>query len=178
MRNLRRSRLLVPNAFASVLAVLAVGFGNTSSAAAPVFGYEVVEAWAHDPNAYTEGLAFDHGVLYESTGLNGRSTLRTVALRTGRVLRSVRLAKRHYAEGLTVWAGRAYQLTLLDRLGFVYDVRTLRRQRTFRYDGEGGGSLTSASSSSSATAPTSCASSIRRPPPSAGSSSFATGMPP
>jgi glutamine cyclotransferase len=133
---LRQSRLLV----AGVLAVLlALGFGNTSSAAAPVFGYEVVEAWPHDPSAYTEGLAFDRGVLYESTGLNGHSTLRTVALRTGRVLRSVRLAKRFYAEGATVWAGRVYQLTLLDRMGFVYDARTLRRQGTFGYGGEGWG---------------------------------------
>jgi glutamine cyclotransferase len=133
---LRRSRLLV----LGVLAVLLVlGFGNTSSATAPVLGYQVVEAWRHDPTAYTEGLAFDHGVLYESTGLNGRSTLRRVALRTGRVLHSVRLAQRHYAEGVTVWAGRAYQLTLIGRRGFVYDARTLRLQRTFRYGGEGWG---------------------------------------
>jgi len=133
---LRRSRLLP----ACVLVVVAaLGLGTTSSAAAPVYGYEIVAAWPHDPRAYTEGLAFDHGVLYESTGLNGRSTLRTVALRTGRVLRSVRLAKRYYAEGVTVWAGRAYQLTLLDRMGFVYDARTLRRQGTFGYDGEGWG---------------------------------------
>jgi glutamine cyclotransferase len=131
---LRRSRLLVPG----VLAVLlTLGSGNTSSA--PVFGYRVVEAWPHDPSAYTEGLAFDHGVLYESTGLNGQSTLRTVALRTGRVLRSVRLAKRYYAEGVTARAGRVYQLTLLDRVGFVYDARTLRRKGTFGYDGEGWG---------------------------------------
>ncbi len=118
--------------------LLGLGLGNTSSGA-PVYGYEVVAAWPHDPSAYTEGLAFDHGVLYESTGLNGHSTLRIVALRTGRVIRSVRLAKRYYAEGLTVWRGRAYQLTLVHQTGFVYDARTLRRLRTFGYAGEGWG---------------------------------------
>lgn len=138
---MRRSRLLIPRVLVvpGVLALLLpLGFGGTSSAA-PVFGYQIVAAWPHDPTAYTEGLAFDHGVLYESTGLNGHSTLRTVALRSGRLLRRVPLAKRYYAEGVTVWAGRAYQLTLLNRTGFVYDARTLRRHSTFGYRGEGWG---------------------------------------
>jgi glutaminyl-peptide cyclotransferase len=138
---MRRSRLLIPRVLVvpGVRALLLpLGFGRTSSAA-PVFGYQIVAAWPHDPTAYTEGLAFDHGVLYESTGLNGQSTLRTVSLRTGRPLRRVLLAKRYYAEGVTVRAGRAYQLTLLDRMGFVYDAQTLRRQSTFGYDGEGWG---------------------------------------
>ena len=119
-------------------ALLGLSLGNTSTGA-PVFGYEVVAAWPHDPTAYTEGLALDHGVLYESTGLNGQSTLRRVDLRTGRILRSVRLARRYYGEGITVLGGRVYQLTLVNRTGFVYDARTLRRLRTFGYAGEGWG---------------------------------------
>jgi glutaminyl-peptide cyclotransferase len=125
--------------FVAVIGVLAgllgLGLGDTSSGT-PVFGYKVVAAWQHDPSAYTEGLAFDNGVLYESTGTDSRSTLRTVELRTGRVLQSVQLARGYDAEGLTVWRGRAYQVTLVNRIGFVYDSSTLRRLRTFGYAGE------------------------------------------
>jgi glutamine cyclotransferase len=131
-------RRLVLAAAGVVAALLGLGLGGTSPAA-PVFGYRVVAAWPHDPGAFTEGLVLDHGVLYESTGLNGQSTLRTVSLRTGRVLRSVELARRYFGEGITVLDGRVYQLTWTGKTGFVYDAKSFRRLRTFSYTGEGWG---------------------------------------
>jgi glutamine cyclotransferase len=113
--------------------------GHAAPSTTPVFGYRVVASWLHDPTAYTEGLALERGVLFESTGLNGRSTLRTVAIRTGRILRSVRLPKRFYGEGITVLRGRVYQLTLVGGAGFVYDAKSLRKLRTFSFTGEGWG---------------------------------------
>jgi glutamine cyclotransferase len=129
--------LLAVGGTALVAGLPGLGLGATSQT--PVFGYDVVAAWPHDPNAFTEGLVLDHGVLYESTGLNGESTLRTVALRTGRVLRSVRLARRYYGEGITVLRGRVYQLTWTGKTGFVYDAKSLRRLQKFAYSGEGWG---------------------------------------
>jgi glutamine cyclotransferase len=113
--------------------------GSIRRQAEPVFGYRVVASWPHDPQAYTEGLALDGGFLYESTGLNGLSTLRKVDFRTGRVLRSVRLANRYFGEGMTVFQGRVYLVTWLQQTGFVFDRASLRRLSTFSYQGEGWG---------------------------------------
>ena len=125
----------------AVAALVTAGAGSGaggSSRETPVFGYRVVASWPHDPRAYTEGLALAGGFLYESTGLNGRSSVRKVELRTGRVLSSVPLRRRHFGEGLTVFRDRVFQVTL-GRTGFVYDPRSLRRLRTFTYAGEGWG---------------------------------------
>jgi glutaminyl-peptide cyclotransferase len=91
------------------------------------------------PSSYTEGLAYHGGYLIESAGLPGRSSLRRVVIRTGRVLRKAELPDRFWAEGATVLGGRVYQLTYQEETGFVYDLRALRRVRTFRYTGEGWG---------------------------------------
>lgn len=129
-----RSLLL---AAAAVLAALtSLGLGGTSSAA-PVYGYKVLASYPHDREAFTEGLALDGGFLYESTGLNGRSTLRKLEFGSGRIIRSTRLADRYFGEGMTVLRGLAYQVTWRQRTGFVYDPESLRRLRTFGYDGEG-----------------------------------------
>ena len=88
----------------------APGFAAWQAPAAtlPIYGYTVVHAYPHDRDAFTQGLEYEDGVLYESTGLNGLSTLRTVGLRTGRVLHEVRLPKRYFGEGIAVArSGRA-----------------------------------------------------------------------
>lgn len=115
----------------------AAGSGADSPPAAPVYGFTVVAVRQHDTSAYTEGLAYHGGYLIESTG--GRSSLRKVAIRSGQVLRRVRLPVRYYAEGAAVLGGRVYQLTWMQHQGFVYDLKTFRRVRTFRYSGEGWG---------------------------------------
>jgi glutaminyl-peptide cyclotransferase len=106
---------------------------------APEFGYRVVQTYPHDPAAYTQGLIFHGGYLYESTGLQGRSSLRKVRLETGEVLQRLSIDQRHFAEGLTEWKGQLVQLTWQSHVGFVYDLPTLRLQRAFNYVGEGWG---------------------------------------
>jgi glutamine cyclotransferase len=107
--------------------------------AAPVFGYEVVNVYPHDRNAFTQGLLYRDGVLYESTGLNGRSSLRKVQLETGKVLQQIGVESRYFAEGLTDWGSRLVQLTWNTNVGFVYDLASFKQLQTFSYEGEGWG---------------------------------------
>jgi hypothetical protein len=106
---------------------------------APVLGYRVVASYPHDPSAFTQGLIFIDGKLYESTGNYGRSTLRRVDLETGRVEQDIRLAPNLFGEGLMDWRGRLVQLTWRERLGIIYDAKTFERLETFQYPGEGWG---------------------------------------
>jgi glutaminyl-peptide cyclotransferase len=107
--------------------------------ATPVAGYRVVNAYPHDPNAYTQGLIYRGGFLYESTGRNGQSTLRKVKLDTGAVLQQRRMDPQHFGEGLAEWKSRLYQLTWQSEVVFVYDLATFAPVRTLRYPGEGWG---------------------------------------
>jgi glutamine cyclotransferase len=119
--------------------------GSTGSAQPPVsaaparFTFRVVNTYPHDAQAFTQGLLFRDGALFESTGLEGRSSLRKVRLETGEVLQRVDVDRRYFAEGLTDWNNRLIQLTWQSNLGFVYDLSTFRQLRTFTYDGEGWG---------------------------------------
>lgn len=103
------------------------------------FTYRVVRTFPHDPEAFTQGLIYRDGYLYESTGLNGRSTLRRVDLESGRVLQQIALDDTYFGEGLAAWRGELFQLTWQHQIGFVYDARSFARRRTFSYDGEGWG---------------------------------------
>ena len=109
------------------------------SQGAPVYGYEVVNVYPHDRNAFTQGLLYRDGAIYESTGLNGRSSLRKVQLETGKVLQQVSVESRYFAEGLTDWGSRLVQLTWNTNVGFVYDLASFKRLQTFSYEGEGWG---------------------------------------
>jgi glutaminyl-peptide cyclotransferase len=106
---------------------------------APVSGYRVVHTYPHDRRAFTQGLEYADGILYEGTGLNGSSALRKVELATGRVVEQVPLPREYFGEGITLWGSRIVQLTWQTQIGFVYDRRTLKQERTFRYEGEGWG---------------------------------------
>jgi len=108
----------------------------------PLYTYEVVNVWPHDRTAFTEGLVYLQGILLESTGLNGRSTLRKVELQTGRVLQQVTLSSRYFGEGMTVLGGKVYQLTWQNQTGFVYDLESLKLEQEFTYTGEGWGLTT------------------------------------
>ena len=125
------------------LAVATMGSGQRVTAAAPAgvptYGYKVVNTYPHDRTAFTQGLIYRDGVLYESTGLNGSSTLRKVELTTGKVLQQSKVDAKYFAEGLTDWNGSLLQLTWRDGLGFVYDRATFAFKQTFRYYGEGWG---------------------------------------
>ncbi|MBI5771055.1 MAG: glutaminyl-peptide cyclotransferase [Verrucomicrobia bacterium] len=102
----------------------------------------VVATWPHDAGAFTQGLVWRNGGLLESTGLNGRSSLREVELKTGRVVKRIDVAREYFAEGLAVIGDRAYQLTWQGGKGFVYDADTFRLEKEFAYDGEGWGLAT------------------------------------
>ena len=113
--------------------------GAQSRAGTPVYGYDVVNVYPHDREAFTQGLLYRDGVLYESTGLNGRSSLRKVQLETGKVLQRISVDSRYFAEGLVDWGPRLVQLTWNTNVGFVYDLGSFKQQQTFSYSGEGWG---------------------------------------
>jgi glutaminyl-peptide cyclotransferase len=110
-----------------------------SAEGARFLAYRVVNTFPHDPEAFTQGLIYRGGFLFESTGLHGRSSLRKVRLETGEVLQRQALDAEHFAEGLADWQDQLVQLTWQSNLGFVYDLKTFARQRTFSYTGEGWG---------------------------------------
>ena len=105
----------------------------------PVYGYEVVREYPHDPAAFTQGLLYRDGYLFESTGLHGESSLRKVELDTGRVVQTRDIDSDYFAEGLADWGGRLLQLTYTSKVGFVYDLATFSPQATFTYEGQGWG---------------------------------------
>lgn len=110
-----------------------------AAAAVPVQGYRLIRSYPHDPHAFTQGLLYSGGALYESTGLNGQSTIRKVRLDTGEVLQVHRLEPHYFGEGIALWGGSLIQLTWQSGIGFVYDPATFQRTRTFSYKGEGWG---------------------------------------
>lgn len=101
--------------------------------------FELVDTYPHDPDAFTQGLLYRDGFLYESTGLNGRSSLRKVELETGRVVQRRDMEAQYFAEGLVDWGNRLIQLTWQSNVGFVYALDSFEPQGTFSYTGEGWG---------------------------------------
>jgi glutamine cyclotransferase len=141
VRAFRWKRVL---AFAATVAAAGVAAflimkSRTGQNSAPVLRCEVVASHPHDPGAFTQGLVYDDGFLYEGTGRNGESSLREVELETGRVVRQIDLDQRYFGEGIAVVGNEIYQLTWRSRVGFVYDKNTFRRLREFQYTGEGWG---------------------------------------
>jgi glutamine cyclotransferase len=101
--------------------------------------FKIVREYPHDPRAFTQGLTYLDGQLYESTGLNGRSNLRMSELESGRVLQHHEVPPQYFAEGLTSWGSTLIQLTWQTNTAFVYDRFSFRLLRTFHYEGEGWG---------------------------------------
>jgi len=106
---------------------------------APLLGYRIVNTYPHDPRAFTQGLVFADGVLYEGTGLRGQSGLRKVDLKTGNILRVRQLSAHFFGEGITIYGNRVLQLTWRAKVGFVYDRQTFQLLETFNYPTEGWG---------------------------------------
>jgi glutamine cyclotransferase len=105
----------------------------------PVLGYRVVNTYPHNKDSFTQGLVFDKGVLYESTGLNGRSAVKIVDLKTGKPLKSHRLPDKYFGEGIAIVENKIIQLTWRSKTGFVYDRETLKLLKTFNYQTQGWG---------------------------------------
>jgi glutaminyl-peptide cyclotransferase len=103
----------------------------------PVYSYELVKTYPHDTQAFTEGLFYLNGFLYESTGLEHQSTIRKEKLETGEVLQKIDVPPQYFGEGIVNWKNRLISLTWKSEVGFVYDLNTLKLQRHFAYKGEG-----------------------------------------
>jgi len=108
----------------------------------PKYGYQIVNIWPHDSNAFTQGLILTDGKLLESTGEEGRSSLRLVDLESGKVLKKVDVPSPYFAEGIALLNGKIYQLTWQHQVGFIYDAQTFERTGQFNYSGEGWGLAT------------------------------------
>lgn len=125
--------------FRSAVSALILCMLTSAAIAAPVDSYRVVHSYAHDPHAFTQGLVYAEGHLYESTGLNGESTLRMVNVDTGRVEQKLSIPSRYFAEGLAIWGSTLVQLTWQSHVAFVYDRFSFRQLRTIKYPWEGWG---------------------------------------
>ncbi len=112
---------------------------TATAAPLPVYTYEIVAAHPHDPEAFTQGLIYVDGVLYEGTGLYGRSSLRRVDLESGETLQQVDLPAQYFGEGITLFDGKIYQLTWQSRTGFIYDAESFERLGSFQYPTQGWG---------------------------------------
>ncbi|HKG45581.1 MAG TPA: glutaminyl-peptide cyclotransferase [Pyrinomonadaceae bacterium] len=113
-----------------------------ANAPVPKYGYQIVNIWPHDSNAFTQGLILMDGKLVESTGQEGFSSLRRVELESGKVLKKVDVPVPFFAEGLTALNGKLFQLTWQHGVGFIYDGQTFDRLGEFTYQGEGWGLTT------------------------------------
>ncbi len=123
---------------ATLLCALAqIGCSNADEVV--VYDYRVVNVYPHDTGAFTQGLFFRDGGLYESTGHLGRSSIRRVSLETGKVLRKYDLADKYFGEGIVDWNDRLISVTWKSETGFVLGLDDFKEQDTFSYSGEGWG---------------------------------------
>ncbi|MCF6297263.1 MAG: glutaminyl-peptide cyclotransferase [Flavobacteriaceae bacterium] len=99
-----------------------------------VYSYKIINEYPHDSKAFTQGFEYHNGFLYESTGQRGKSTLRKVELKTGKVLQKINIDKKYFAEGMTIFNNKIYQLTWQGNVGFVYNLESFELEKTFNYN--------------------------------------------
>ena len=98
-----------------------------------VFSYEVINEYPHDDKAFTQGFVYHNGFFYESTGQNGKSSLRKTEIETGKVLQKIELDRQYFGEGMTIKDGKIYQLTWRKKVGFIYNLESFKLEKTFDY---------------------------------------------
>src|SRR3989442_15482216 len=123
-----RAMLLAPAAVAFIMAPLTAA-PQSPSGNLPLFGYQIVRVYPHDHEAFTQGLQYVDGVLYEGTGLNGPPTIRRVELETGKVQQKRDVSPQYFGEGITVWKNHLIELTWQSNVGFVYDRTTFEPKK-------------------------------------------------
>ena len=137
IRAQRASGIWHPASLLLVVGLALAACGPASRAGVPEYTYDVVHTYPHDPRAFTEGLFYLDGFLYESTGIPRQSSIRKVRLETGEVLQQYDLPEPYFGDGIVNWKDRLIQLTYTTQVGFVYDLAGFRVQRQFQYPGEG-----------------------------------------
>lgn len=105
----------------------------------PTYSFRILRTYPHDRQAFTQGLQYENGYLYESTGQYGQSSIRKVELETGKVLQKLDIPPQYFGEGLVLWKERIIQLTWTSGVGFVYNKETFQQEDQFRYSTEGWG---------------------------------------
>ena len=108
-----------------------------AGAGVPIYDADVVHVFPHDPSAFTEGLFYLDGFLYESTGIERQSSIRKVRIDTGAVVQKIEIPPQYFGEGIVNWQDHLISLTWKSRVGFVFDLATLKQQKQFSYEGEG-----------------------------------------
>ena len=141
---MKRQYIVSIFAFLAILVIIAtyILLTNPAGSNVPVYGYRIINTYPHAINAFTEGLVYDSGFLYESTGLNGQSSLRRVELRTGAVLQSVSMPQEYFGEGITIVGNRIYQLTYQNEIGFICNRTSFALIGNFTYQSTEGWGLT------------------------------------
>jgi glutaminyl-peptide cyclotransferase len=136
-------KILLPITAALAICCLFAQTATQKTAAVPVYGYQIVHVYPHDRSAFTEGLEYHDGFLYESTGLNsrtnppGHSSLRKVRLETGEVVQRIPMSDQYFGEGITIIGDQIAQLTYTTEVGFVYSLNDFQVLRQFSWKGEG-----------------------------------------
>lgn len=125
-----------------VMIILVLALWTSSTACEEFDSFEVIRRYPHDATAFTQGLVYHDGFLYEGTGLHGRSSLRKVRLEDGEVLDERALSDTLFGEGITILGDQIFQITWQEEQGFVYDLATLEQVGEFHYEGEGWGLTT------------------------------------
>ena len=137
-------RFLLLSALATTLSCSSIseaagGTHTKSTQPVPIYTYMILNTYTHDRDAFTQGLVLKNGVLYEGTGLYGKSSLRKIDLETGEVLQVHRLPSAYFGEGITIFGDTIIQLTWQSKRGFVYDKNSFEVLRDFTYKTEGWG---------------------------------------
>src|SRR5262249_54880688 len=130
---------LTSSALACALAALMLVRQAPAGGSLALYGYQVVRSYPHDHDAFTQGLQYVDGALYEGTGLNGRSSIRRVELETGKVLQRRDVPSQHFGEGITIFKADLIELTWQTHVPFVYDRKAFEPKKQFSYPGEGWG---------------------------------------
>jgi len=127
-------------AFISLFSILSTDSVNAQEkSSAPIYGYKIINSFPHNTESFTQGLFLEDGILYESTGLNGKSAVKKIDLKTGKVIKSRNMQDKFFGEGLTIVNDRIIQITWRSKTGFVYDKESLEILRTFSYKTQGWG---------------------------------------
>ncbi len=133
-------KLLVPGLIIiSVVVLVLFSLDSKSLDTSRTYTYRIINSYPHDRQAFTQGLVYEDGFLYEGTGRNGYSELRKVELQTGKVLQKHELSEEFFGEGITVYGDKIIQLTYLSNVGFVYEKETFELLREFNYPTAGWG---------------------------------------